>query len=195
MKISKRKLQKDQTREGILQAALYEFASRGFIATRTSDVADVAGVSHGTVFAHFATREDLLIAVIEEFGRKVAGRIHELASRGGSVKEVLQAHLEGLIEEEAFYSRMVSERSLLPANAQSALVAIQSAISIHLNQAASREIASGAIRPIPMHFFFNTWMGLIHYYLSNADLFAPGESVLKRYGGELLEYFMNLMAP
>jgi AcrR family transcriptional regulator len=193
MKISKRLQQKKHTKEQIVQAALEQFAHKGFAATRTSDIAEAASVSHGTVFAHFPTRDELLIAVIEEFGRKVAGRIHELASQGGSVREVLQAHLEGLIEVEAFYTKLVSERSLLPTNAQSALVAIQSAISIHLNQAAKQEIESGTIRSIPMHLFFNTWIGLLHYYLANADLFAPGESVLNRYGPVLLEYFMSLI--
>jgi AcrR family transcriptional regulator len=193
MTISKRQAQKDQTQKQLIAVAFDEFSREGFMVTRTSDIAKAAGVSHGTIFVHFATREDLLIAVIEEFGHRVAGRMHELANQGGSVREVLEAHLQGLTEVEAFYRRLVSESSLLPSGAQSALVAIQSAISIHLSQAAEQEMAAGKIRKIPLHLLFNTWIGLIHYYLSNAPLFAPGESVLKRYGPELLEYFISLI--
>jgi AcrR family transcriptional regulator len=191
--ISKRQIQKDQTRKELIEVAFKQFAAEGLSKTRTSDIASAAGVSHGTVFAHFATRDDLLIAVIDEFGKRVAGRIHELASGGGSVREVLQAHLNGLIEVEPFYMRLVSEGTILPSSAQSALITIQSAISIHLNQAADHEIAAGKIRNIPLHLLFNTWIGLIHYYLSNANLFAPGESVLKRYGTELLEHYLGLI--
>jgi AcrR family transcriptional regulator len=193
MAISKRQAQKDQTRRQLIEVAFGQFARQGLAAARTSDIADAAGVSHGTVFAHFATRDDLLIAVIEEFGDRVTGRIHELAGSGGSVREVLQAHLNGLMEVEPFYCRLVTERPLLPPDAQNALVSIQSAIAIHLYQAVEREISGGTIRNIPLHLLFNTWIGLIHYYLSNADLFAPGASVLQRYGPELLEHYLNLI--
>jgi AcrR family transcriptional regulator len=192
--LSKRQVQKDQTRKELIEVAFKRFAAEGLSKTRTSDIASVAGVSHGTVFAHFATRDDLLIAVIDEFGNRVAGRIHELTSGGGSsVREVLQAHLDGLMEVEPFYTRLVNEWTVLPSSAQSALITIQSAISIHLSQAAEREIAAGKIRNIPLHLLFNTWIGLIHYYLGNVDLFAPGESVLKRYGTELLEHYISLI--
>jgi hypothetical protein len=41
---------------------------------------------------------------------------------------------------------------------------------------------------------FNTWVGLINYYLMNRDLFAPGESVISRYGQRLVEHYMNLIS-
>jgi AcrR family transcriptional regulator len=193
MTISKRQAQKDQTRKHLIEVAFKQFAKDGLAAARTSDIADAAGVSHGTIFAHFPTRDDLLIAVIEEFGKKVAGRIHELAGNGGSVREVLQAHINGLMEVEPFYTRLVVEGPLLPSSAQNALITIQSAISIHLHQAAEREIAAGKIRDIPLYLLFNTWIGLLHYYLGNANLFAPEGSVLKRYGRELLEHYLSLI--
>jgi AcrR family transcriptional regulator len=191
---SKRQEQKNQTRKQLIEVAFHQFAKDGITVTRTLDIANAAGVSHGTVFAHFPTRDDLLLAVIEEFGSRVAIRIHELATGGGSVQAVLQAHIDGLIEVEPFYSRLVKEGPLLPPSAQNSLVVIQSAIAIHLNQAAECEMAAGKIRNIPLHLLFNTWIGLLHYYLANDNLFAPGESVLKRYGTELLEHYLNLVS-
>jgi AcrR family transcriptional regulator len=192
--ISQRQVQKDQTRKQLIDVAFEQFTKDGMVSARTADIAAAAGVSHGTIFAHFATRDDLLVAVIEEFGNRVAKRIHELTSGGGTVRQVLQAHLNSLIEVEPFYIRLVTEEPLLPSVARSTLVAIQSAVSIHLNQAAEREIATGTIRNIPSHLLFNTWIGLIHYYLSNAKLFAPEESVLQRYGTELLEHYLTLIS-
>jgi len=193
MSDSKRKEQKEQTRQRLIEAAFQQFAHHGLIATRTLDIANTAEVAHGSVFAHFPTREALLNSVIEEFGGRIAGRIHELAAGGGSVREVLEAHLSGLSEYELFYTRLVTEQQSLPAEARNGLVMIQSAISLHLHQTAASGMNTGKIRRLPLHLFFNTWMGLIHYYLANADLFAPGESVLKRYGQELIEYFLILI--
>lgn len=189
-----RQIQKKLTRKRLIETALEVFARQGFTATRTADIAKAAQVSHGTVFAHFPTLETLLDAVIEEFGTRVSFRLHELAGGDNSLRDVLAAHIRGLREFEAFYTRLVIEGRLLPDSARNILIIIQSAISFHICRTAEREMQKGAIEPYPLHLLFNTWLGLIHYYLANDDLFAPGESVLERYGEELLEHYMYLIS-
>ena len=49
------------------------------------------------------------------------------------------------------------------------------------------------IKDIPFNMIFNTWLGLIHYYLLNGELFAPQDSVLARYKNTLIECFMVLI--
>ena len=192
---TRRQIQKVRTRQHLIETAFEQFAEHGLTTTRTADIAKAAGVSHGTVFVHFPTQEALLSAVIEEFGVRVARRLHELAVSNRSLRDVLAAHLRGLAEVEPFYTRLVIEGRMLPASARSTVIVIQSAISFHLGQAAEREISAGTIAPFPIHLLFNTWVGLIHYYLANGDLFASGESVLVRYGQELLEHYLCLIAP
>ncbi len=192
MKSTQRQLQKEQTRRKILEAAFLEFGRRGIMATRMNDIAEAAGVSHGTVFAHFANHEAMITAVIEEFGGKMTLRTHELACDCREVRELLAAHLTSIMEFEAFYTRLVVEARLLPTVARDTFIMIQSAVSFHITQAAQREMEAGTIRAMPLSLFFNTWMALINYYLSNGDLFAPEGGVMKRYGGTLLEHFMSL---
>ncbi|MFZ7103388.1 MAG: TetR/AcrR family transcriptional regulator [Peptococcaceae bacterium] len=191
---TQRQVQKEQTRKHLMETAFRQFAEKGLTTTRTADIAKAAKVSHGTVFAHFPTQEALLNAVIEEFGVRVSRRLHELAAGHTGLREVLAAHLKGLREFEAFYTRLVIEGRLLPESARNAFIIIQSSISFHISQAAEREQQTGTIAVYPLHLLFNTWIGLLHYYLANNDLFAPGESVIERYGQELLEHFMSLMA-
>lgn len=50
----------------IISAALQLFADRGFAATRLEDVATVAGVSKGTVYLYFESKEQLFEAVVRE---------------------------------------------------------------------------------------------------------------------------------
>lgn len=192
---SQRQIQKNQTRKHLIETAINQFAKYGLTTTRTADIAKAAGVSHGTLFLHFPEREVLMSASIEECGFRIAQRLHELVSENGSVKDVLEAHLKGLMEFEPFYTRLVIEGRLLPEKARNTLIMIQSAISFHLSQAAEREGAAGTIRVLPVSMLFNTWMGLVHYYLANGDLFAPGEPVLPRYSEDLLEHFMTLIKP
>lgn len=189
-----RQQQKEMTRQKILDTALDVFGQQGILATHMSDIAGAAGVSHGTVFAHFATQEDLISAVIEDFGFRMARRTHELARSSGSLRTILTAHLQGLQEQEAFYTHLVIETRNLPKVARETMISIQSAVSYHISQAAAREMEAGLITSMPVSLLFNTWIGLVHYYLVNGDLFAPENSVIKSCSAMLLEHFMSLIS-
>jgi AcrR family transcriptional regulator len=191
---SSREEQSQRTRARILKAAFRIFARDGFVAGRTLDVARGARVSHGSVFVHFATREVLLAQVIEEMGGQVVARTHALAERKASIGAVLEAPLAGLREHEALYARLVGESPLLPSIARSTLVCIQSALALHLSAAVEREQAAGTVRELPLAFLFNTWLGLLHHYLLQRDLFAPDDSVLSRHGPELVRQYLSLIA-
>lgn len=190
---TQRQKKKLETKKLLINTAMYQFAKDGLITARTSDIAAAANVSHGTLFAHFPTREILLNEVIEEFGMRIISRLHELVNSNGGMREVLEAHLKGISEYEAFYTGLVSEARLLDESARNQFVMIQSAISFHIIQVAEHEMKAGKIREMPMDMLFNTWVGLIHYYLVNGDLFAPGESILKRYSKQLIEHYMDLI--
>lgn len=193
MSESQRQKQKNQTKKHLIDVALEQFAKDGLTTARTSDIASVAKVSHGTLFVHFSTREILLDEVIEEFGMRITKRLHELVSSNCDIKELLEAHLRGISEYEAFYTRLVSEGHLLQGRARNSIIMIQSAISFHIAQTAEQEMETCKIQKMPVDLLFNTWIGLIHYYLVNSDLFAPDESVIKVHGNRLVDHFMNLI--
>jgi len=190
---TKRQKQKQLTRSHLIEIAIKQFGETGITTTRTTDIAKAANVAHGTIFLHFPKQEDLLVAVIEEFGNRIAKRLQELVDSNSSLLEVLKAHIAGLIEFEPFYTRLIIERRLLPAMARDTYIMIQSTISIHIAIAAEKEIKLGIIREIPMHLLFNTWIGLIHYYLTNGDLFCSSGSILKKYCHELLQHYIKLI--
>jgi AcrR family transcriptional regulator len=61
-----RRRRKDARPSEIADAALALFSERGFAATRLEDVAIRAGVSKGTVYIYFPTKEDLFRAVLRQ---------------------------------------------------------------------------------------------------------------------------------
>jgi len=69
--LGRREQQRRETARLIRAAALKLFAEHGFDATTTKEVADEAGVAHGTVFLVAPTKEALLVAVLEEKLRHV----------------------------------------------------------------------------------------------------------------------------
>jgi AcrR family transcriptional regulator len=60
----KRERRKEARPQELLDAALTLFVEKGFAATRVEEVAASAGVSKGTLFLYFSSKEDLFKAVI-----------------------------------------------------------------------------------------------------------------------------------
>ncbi len=58
---------KAETRETILHAASRVFSRRGYAGATTRAIAEEAGVNEVTLFRHFGSKKNLLVAVIERF--------------------------------------------------------------------------------------------------------------------------------
>lgn len=71
---AKRERRKDARPGELLAAALDLFVEKGFSGTRVEEVAKHAGVSKGTLFLYFASKEELFKAVVRE---NISGRLDE----------------------------------------------------------------------------------------------------------------------
>jgi AcrR family transcriptional regulator len=60
-----------ETRERLLSAAADVFAERGYDGTRVADIAALAGVSNGALYAHFGSKAELLVEALHRHGRRV----------------------------------------------------------------------------------------------------------------------------
>lgn len=65
-------------RQAILNAALDEFSSRGFAATRLDDVAKRAGVAKGTIYLYFRDKESLFQDLVRDMLTPMIGIIKAL---------------------------------------------------------------------------------------------------------------------
>jgi AcrR family transcriptional regulator len=62
----RRSRKKQRTRDDLIAAGDYLFATQGFDATTTTDIADRADVSQRTLFRHFPTKESLLYGDLDD---------------------------------------------------------------------------------------------------------------------------------
>lgn len=82
-----------RNRRLLLAAAADEFAERGLDAS-VADIARRAGIGKGTVFRHFATKDDLLAAIVVDRIQAlndVGERLLDAADPGGALLEFLTA--------------------------------------------------------------------------------------------------------
>lgn len=73
----------DQRRLQILEAASHVFKAKGFHAARTEDICAGAGLSAGTVFRYFASKEDIISTIAELEMAGYREQIRQLATREG----------------------------------------------------------------------------------------------------------------
>ena len=195
MQAASRREQKVVTRDRLVNAAMDLFARKGIVETTTANVARSVRMSHGVVFLHFPKRDDLVIAVIDEFGRRLAAEFRHAFEHDFGLRAVLQAHLRVLAEFEPFYARLVTEAPMLPPKVRSTLMMLHAAVSARMFAALERDRKAGRARRFERPLLFNTWIGLVHHYLVNRDVFATGDSVIAEQGETLVNHFMTLVKP
>src|SRR5881628_637490 len=140
-----------------------------------------------------ATRDRLVNAAMALFGRRLGVEFRQALEQDLGLRAVLRAHLRVLAEFEPFYARLVIEAPLLPPKVRSTLLMLHAAVSQRLFLALERERKAGRARRLERPLLFNTWIGLVHHYLVNRDLFATGDSVIAEQGDTLVQHFMTLV--
>ena len=188
--INKREVKKQETRKLILQKSHELYQKNGFNVS-TAEIAKAADVSHGTIFAHFGTADELITEVIIAFQHIIGKDLQAITEQEEDVEHFLYAHLKVMEKYENFYIALLVERKILPEKIRYTTVHLQSMVSIHFIEILAKE--KRQVKDIDTAMLFNTWIALVHYYLQNSELFSPQESVLKTRAKELVQTFMALI--
>lgn len=139
----------------LIDAALALFVEKGFAATRIDEVARQAGVSKGTLYLYYSSKEELLKAVIHErLSTQIARAAQTIAEHQGSAAELLTGAMaqwwSDVIQSDAsgVFKLIITEVRNFPDIAefyhQEVVVPGHAAISAILQ----RGIASGEFRPV-----------------------------------------------
>jgi AcrR family transcriptional regulator len=94
------------TRDAIVAAARHAFAERGYADVNVADVADAVGVGKGTVYRHFASKEDLFTAA-------AAAAVASVGARFDDEIALLAAPVDQAGAEAALAAALGSELALL----------------------------------------------------------------------------------
>jgi AcrR family transcriptional regulator len=156
----------DATRQHLLRAGLELYSTRGFLATTTPMLAQRAGIAEGTIYRHFASKEQLLNAVYlgtQEWALKLV-REHE-GERNFRVRERLQS----------VGRRLVEAAGRDPAPVRMLLRPPDPALLDDRSREAAREVldvlqqliamgkSDGIIRPGPAELWAGVWLRVVSW--------------------------------
>lgn len=97
------------------------FAVKGYAATSTRELADALGVTKGTFYHHFPSKEDLLLQICEESLSRITAAALEVMQGTSEPRDRLEslvrAHVLTMLADQALHTTMLLElRSLSVAN-------------------------------------------------------------------------------
>lgn len=97
----------ENRRSALLEAAARLFAARGYEGTSIRDIASAVGILPGSIYYHFSSKEELLVAVHEQGVNQVFTAVKHAIDAAGSdpwdrLTAAAVAHLESLLGDNAF---------------------------------------------------------------------------------------------
>lgn len=156
---NRRERRKDARPGELLAAALELFVEKGYAGTRVEEVALRAGVSKGTLFLYFPSKEELFKAVVRE---NISGRFAEweteLESYDGSSANLLRYCLDvwwervGSTQASCIPKLMMSEGRNFPELAAFYEMEVVRPGDELIRRIIQRGIASGEYRPLDMKY-------------------------------------------
>ncbi|MCB0103769.1 MAG: TetR/AcrR family transcriptional regulator [Anaerolineales bacterium] len=101
----------------ILNSAIKVFAKKGFEATRMEDIAKATKLSVGGVYWYYKSKEEIIIAIMEQLIDKDVKDLRALLEAEGTVRMRLETYISLSIEAAQEYALVVYELySLVPRN-------------------------------------------------------------------------------
>jgi AcrR family transcriptional regulator len=140
----------------ILAAALQLFVAFGFHGTPTSKIAAQAGVSNGTLFHYYKTKEELVVALYNDIKANLAAYLAAQISGADSLetrfkKSFVHSLYWALENQEQFYYIQQFHFSPHLAKISPEVIAEQSRIHLQL---ITEGIEAKLLKPLPVEFLF-----------------------------------------
>ena len=153
-----RQRRKETRPQELLDAALELFVEKGFAATRADEVARQAGVSKGTLYLYYASKEELFKAVVrQKLSQLIAEGQDLVACFEGSTSDLLRTLMQiwwerfGNTPAAGIHKVIVAEVRNFPELAQFYSDEVIVPADRLFSSTVERGIARGEFRPLPVH--------------------------------------------
>lgn len=144
----------ERRREEILEAAARLFAQRGYSQTDTQAVADALGVSKGTLYRYFASKEELFLAAADRAMHRLREAVEAATGAGDDPLEVMQqaitAYLRFFEENSAYVELLIQERAQFKDRKKPTYFEHREKNIGRWREMFARLIAAGRVRDVPV---------------------------------------------
>lgn len=173
-----RQIAKQQTRNNIITAAKKVISEKGISGTTTLEVANQAGIAHGTVFAHFCNREMLIFEVINNELIIIAKAIYEINVVNKGLESILNSYINLLAKEEKIHVALAREFWSFPDELKRNIMSTEIIIRKFIYNAIEQGIEQQLYKPVNITIAVNFLFGTINFYLSRHEMYLSDSNSL-----------------
>lgn len=159
-------MSKVATRARILDGALDVFARKGYHRAIVDDIVRASGTSKGAVYHHFANKEAVFLALVDEFaGRLAAAVAGVVAARRGALDKVegaLTAALATFADNERLARLILLEAVSLGPTYQAKRVEVTARFAALIQTYLDEAVADGSLAPLDTRVATLAWLGAVN---------------------------------
>jgi AcrR family transcriptional regulator len=157
---------KASTRERILDAALSVFAERGYHRATVDDIVRVSETSKGGLYHHFATKEAVFLALVDDFTERLAvAAATAIAGRQGALAKVegaLTAALSTFRDNERLARLILLEAMGLGSLWETKRAEVHGRFAALIQGYLDEAVTEGSIRPLDTRVATLAWLGAVN---------------------------------
>jgi TetR/AcrR family transcriptional regulator, fatty acid metabolism regulator protein len=157
---------KDATRERILKSALRVFADKGYHRAAVDDIVRDSGTSKGAVYHHFATKEAIFVALVDDFSARLQAAVTTaIAAHQGALAKVesaLRAVLETFGENRQLARLVLVEAMSLGATYEAKRAEVHGRFAALIQGYLEEAVGEGAIPVLDTRVATLAWLGAVN---------------------------------
>ena len=183
------------TRLRVLQSAARLFRTRGYAATSLRDIASAAGLKAGSLYNHFASKEEIVTEILDmgvqsafERVRAAVERFDERAPCRAVLHAAIVAHLTSLLGDDKFTSANIRIFAHVPPHVRDATLGLRHSYERYwfelLKRCQAQEALSGGLDPklVSMYLF-----GAMNWSL---EWYRPGRHSIEQLADDMVQLFL-----
>jgi len=194
---NKRQISKEQTFTKIIEVAKNLIIKHGIINFNTIDLAREANIAHGTVFAHFGTKEALISEIIGSELKRIAANLKLFPENTTSgILPLLENYFDLMAQDEDFFVVIAREFTFLNVELQHSIISTEIIIRNILYQNIEKGLKSGIYKNIDITMALSFLMGTVNFYLGRKEYFVSnGNKILIEKKHHLINTFLEILIP
>lgn len=189
--ISTREENKQKTREKILQESSKLIYRNGLFKVSTKDISKVSGVSQGSIFLHFQTKENLINTILTSNIVDVENALVERCNPNENQDTFIKSFLFVMTEFEDSLSRIFKDYSFMSETLQKHTDGLESTLK-NLFFDNLKQNQSTTLNIIDSFILIDAFVSQIKFYFVEKTVYSVSNSIIRQRRGRILKLYRLL---
>lgn len=189
--INKRTVEKEKTRQRIIDATEFLIRRRGFVKISSNEISKECGVSKGSIFLHFGTKDSLLKAILDRNIDKLEDTIHEQCIITNTQEFFLKNLLDSISLYEDILSRMFRDYSYLDIETTKRIDNLEVTIKNLIYENFKRN-SKKILSIVDSFISIDAFLSQIKDYLISKETFTTSNSIMRQKRGRISKLYKML---